>query len=225
MKPYYEENGITIYNADCREVLSSLPVVDAVITDPPFGIGFKYASHDDTPEGYSEFIWSVVEQAEALCSPGSPVFVWQSAPNFRRFAEWFPRDWRIFVAAKNFAQMRPVPMQYAFDPVLVWWTPGEAWTDGTNNRDFHIANTSAMVCRKTFERSHPCPRPLDQVTHIISQWVRPGGAVLDPFAGSGTTLRAAKDCGRKAIGIEISEEYCAIAVQRLRQEVLQFEVA
>lgn len=222
-KVYYEEEGIQIYHGDCREILSSLPEcfsVDAVITDPPYGINFKYESHDDSPDGYGRFVWSAIEQAERFCLPGSPVFVWQAMLNVRSFNEWFPRDWRIFAAAKNFVQMRPVAMQYAFDPVLVWWTEGERWSAGTASRDFHIANTSGVIAAKTYEKSHPCPRPLDQLQHIIDQWVRPSGAILDPFMGSGTTLVAGKNSGRKAIGIEIEERYCEIAAKRLSQGVL-----
>ena len=121
MKPYYEQDGITIYNADCREILPSLPKVEAVVTDPPYGIKFKYESHDDTPEGYGEFIWSVIQMCELLCEQGSPIFVWQSVLNIQHFNTWFPRPWRMFIAAKNFVQMRPIVMQYAFDPILVWW--------------------------------------------------------------------------------------------------------
>ena len=221
MTPYYEHGGITIYLGDCREVLPMLPTVDAVLADPPFGIGFKYESYIDTPEGYGAFVWGVVESTEGKCSPGSPVFVWQAMPNVRHFVEWFPREWRIFAAAKNFVQMRPTPMQYAFDPVLVWWTEGEPWTAGTANRDFYVANTSAAVSNPAApERQHPCPRPIDQLNHIVAQWVRPGGVVLDPFMGSGTALVAAKNLGRRAIGIELEERYCEIAVQRLKQESL-----
>ncbi|HXE85532.1 MAG TPA: site-specific DNA-methyltransferase, partial [Hyphomicrobiaceae bacterium] len=69
---------------------------------------------------------------------------------------------------------------------------------------------------------HPSPKPLNVVTWLLDSL--PGGSVLDPFMGSGTTLRAAKDLGRRAIGIEIEERYCEIAVQRLAQQVLPFEV-
>jgi site-specific DNA-methyltransferase (adenine-specific) len=225
MKPYYEQDGITIYHGDCREILTGLGAVQGVVTDPPFGIGFKYASHDDTPEGYGVFVWGVIESAERLCDAGSPVFVWQAMPNVRRFHEWFPREWRIFAAAKNFVQMRPTAMQYAYDPVLVWWVGDvKPWSDGTTNRDFHVGNTAGVVSRKSHERGHPCPRPLDQVEHIISQWVKPGGTVLDPFMGSGTTLLAAKRMGCKAIGIEIEERYCEIAVKRLAQSVLPLDM-
>lgn len=192
--------------------------VDGIVCDPPFGIGFKYNQHDDTAEGYGLWLWSILEIAERKCKPGSPVFVWQAMPNVRRFAEWFPRDWRLFAAAKNFVQMRPCAMQFSYDPVVVWWTPGEVWAHGTASRDFHIADTSPSTRRHgamDFVEGHPCPRPLGQVRHVVEQWVRPGGCVLDPFAGSGTTLVAAKMTGRSAIGIEIDESYSNIARRRI----------
>ena len=121
-KPDYEREGVRLFCGDCLEILPQLPdgCVDAVVTDPPYGIGFKYESHDDTPAGYGRWLWSILESAERLCRPGSPVFVWQAMLNVRRLAEWFPREWRLFAAAKNFVQMRPCAMQYAYDPVVVW---------------------------------------------------------------------------------------------------------
>jgi site-specific DNA-methyltransferase (adenine-specific) len=224
--PYYQDEAVCIYHADCREVLPFLGTVQGIVTDPPFGIGFEYESHDDTPDGYGAFVWSAIELSERLCEPGSPVFVWQAMPNIRRLHEWFPREWRIFAACKNFVQMRPVSMQYAFDPVVVWWTPGaKPWSAGTSTRDFHIGNTSGVIGRKTHEKAHPCPRPLNQLEHIVSQWVRPGGIVLDPFMGSGTTLVAAKRLGRKAIGIEREKKYCDLAIERLAQGALGLEVS
>ena len=138
-------DNVTLYLGDCLEVMREIPAgsVDAVVTDPPYGIGFKYNAHDDTPEGYGAWLWSVIEMAESKCTPGSPVFVWQAMLNVRHFAEWFPRDWRIFAACKNFVQMRPTSMQYAFDPVLVWWVGDEKpYTAGTLSRDYYVANTS-----------------------------------------------------------------------------------
>lgn len=69
---------------------------------------------------------------------------------------------------------------------------------------------------------HPTEKPLELISTFIAATITETGSVLDPFCGSGTTLRAAKDLGRKALGIEISESYCEIAANRLRQEVLQF---
>ncbi len=71
------------------------------------------------------------------------------------------------------------------------------------------------------EAEHPTQKPVDIIKPLLEYSCPPDGVVLDPFMGSGTTLRAAKDLCRKAIGIEIEEKYCRIAVERLRQEVLK----
>ena len=218
MRPDWERDGIQLYCADCMDVLPHLSGVDAVVTDPPFGIGFKYESHDDSPEGYGKWIWSVISSCEAICSEGSPMFVWQTMKNVRHFHEWFPRDYRIFAAAKNFVQLRPTPMQYSYDPVICWWTEGEKWASGTASRDFHIANTAPVVASPlNIEKGHPCPRPLDQVTHMVEQWCKPESVVLDPFMGSGTTGVACVKLGRKFIGIEKEPKYFDIAVKRIER--------
>lgn len=75
------------------------------------------------------------------------------------------------------------------------------------------------------ESEHPCPKPLQLWRWLMSKFSKEGELALDPFMGSGTTLRAAKDVGRRAIGIELEERYCEIAANRLRQEVLNFDAA
>ena len=220
----------TLYLGDCRDVLLLIDAADALITDPPFGVGFKYASHDDRPEayegGYGAWLWGIIEAAEAKLTAGSPVFVWQASPNMRRFTEWFPRDWRLFIAAKNFVQMRPTAMQWAYDPVIVWWTDGaKPWADGTANRDFHIANTAPVIATpENIEKGHPCPRPVDQMGHVILQWCRPDSAVLDPFMGSGTTGVAAVTYGRRFVGIEKESKYFDIACKRMEKAMKQADL-
>ena len=207
----------TLYLGDCMDILPTLPMVDAVITDPPFGVGFKYASHDDKAEGYIEWLWPILEKAEAKCEPGSPMFVWQSGTNLRNLAAWFPREWRLFIAAKNFVQMRPTAMQWSYDPVVCWWAAGaKPWSAGTANRDFAIANTApVMATPDNIERSHPCPRPLDLMSHVVGQWVKPAGVVLDLFMGSGTTGVACVPQGRDFVGIEKEPSYFDIACRRI----------
>ena len=115
-----------LIEGDCEPWLKTLPSnsVDACVTDPPFGIGFSYDKHKDDEAGYIEWLWPILLECERIVKPGGAMIVWQSGKNMRRLAEWFPRDWRLFVAAKNFVQMRKVHMQWSWDPVLVWWKPG-----------------------------------------------------------------------------------------------------
>ena len=205
-----------VVTGDCIDVLRTIPAgsVDAVVTDPPFGIGFKYATHIDTPEGYGAWLWDRVRASEAACRAGSPVFVWQSGTNVRRFAEWFPREWRIFAACKNFVQIRPTPMQWSHDPVVAWWTDGVPWNGG-GGRDFHIADTTPHG--RDYVEGHPCPRPVGQVRYVVDSWALSKGLVLDPFCGSGTTGVACMQTGRRFIGIEIDEGYAAIARRRIAE--------
>jgi len=218
---------ITLHLGDCLEYLRTMEAgsVDAVVTDPPYGIGFKYATHIDTTEKYGEWIWEIISLAESKCNPGSPIFVFQSMLNCRKFSEWFPRDYRIYAAAKNFVQMRPIEMQFSFDPVIVWWKDGERWSAGTNSKDFFVANTSpsSRIGLNNVE-GHPCPRPLDQMRMIIEQWVSPDTTVFDPFMGSGTTGVACIQTVRNFIGCEIDPTYFAIAEKRIKEAQLQMRM-
>lgn len=106
---------------------------------------------------------------------------------------------------------------------MVFWRNGS--NSGSNsgpnsetlNRDYHVGNVAGLFGKRA---AHPSPRPLDTMRHIVALAAPESGLVLDPFMGSGTTLVAAKQLGRRAIGIEINERYCALAVKRLSQELL-----
>ena len=216
-----------LINADCREVLPLLPKVDAVVTDPPYGVGFKYNTHIDSTDDYHAFIWPAIEAAEALLPPGGPMFVWQGQKWMPRFHEIFPRNWRVLIAAKNFVQMRPTTMQFAYDPVVCWWkddAPG--WRadrkSGWVNRDYVVSDcASAVSDTKSLAKQHPCPRQVDVCEHVIGNWCFPGCTILDPFMGSGTTGVACVKLGRKFIGIEIDAKYFDIAVKRIRDAYAQ----
>jgi site-specific DNA-methyltransferase (adenine-specific) len=219
----------TLYLGDCREVLPALGKVDAVVTDPPYGIGFKYESYVDSEESYPGFIWPIIEAAEAAVEPGGPVFVWQAQKWMPRFAELFPRPWRVMISARNFTQMNRDAMAHAYEPVVVWWKPdGDRWVApvglgvGTP-RDWHVADSAGGLSRnkQSGASQHPCPRQEDAMEFVIGNWVRPGGVVLDPFAGSGTTGVACAKLGRKFIGIEIEPRYFDIACRRIEAAYAQ----
>jgi site-specific DNA-methyltransferase (adenine-specific) len=217
MKPYYQDDAVTIYHGDCHEIMPCVDLAGMLVTDPPYGIGWKRGPWDDDVNAYPELMRWLVE--ESRHSVSGWCFVFQAMPNCGRFHEWFPEGWRIFAACKNFAQIRPTGVWHSWDPVVFWNNgpnskPNSKPNSGTLNRDYHIGNVAGALGDRI---EHPCPRPQDTTRHIVALG---DGLVVDPFAGSGTTLRAAKDLGRKAIGIEIEERYCEIAAKRCAQETL-----
>ena len=211
MKPYYQHQGITIYHGDCREILPTLEKVDLVLTDPPYGIGEEYKSFDDTKENLKELIddfFPLVKEKSKriLLTPG----------NGNQWLYPVP-DWTLcwFISAGTgrsawgFSCWQPV-LAYGKDPYL---------------EKCLGARPDALSRTETAENwlGHPCSKPLN-----VWKWFLERGSavttdiILDPFMGSGTTLRAAKDLNRQAIGIELEEKYCEIAAKRLSQEVFDF---
>jgi len=222
------EQFYKLYHGDCLEILPMLEAesVDAVVTDPPFGVGFDYGNnYDDTINGYGNFVWTAICNAERVVRIQSPVMVWQAAKNIRHLAKWFPRQWRLFIAAKNFAQIYPGPAWYAFDPIVVWWKEGNGKGYGDVLRDFFVADTTPSGRKKRNEivEGHPCPRPIQHLNWVINGWVAPSGIVLDPFMGSGTTGVACVQTGRSFMGIEIDEIYFNIAKERIEKAWLETE--
>jgi len=219
VKPYYEDSAVQIYHGDCRELLPEMPSVDLVLADPPYGINFDRATWADSPDAYDELMrWLVSGIGKVV--PNGWAFVFQAMPNVARYHEWFPEGWRIFAACKNFAQVRPTGLWHSWDPVVFWKCGDPEANQAPLNRDYHVGNVAGVFGDKI---GHPCPRPLDTMQYLVSLAMPEGGLILDPFMGSGTTLRAAKDLGRKAIGIEIEEKYCEIAAKRMAQEVLPLD--
>jgi len=210
VKPYYEEPGITIYKGDCREILPLLPKVDLVLTDPPYGI------NADKEASKNQGKWGWKYHGETSWDSARP-----QASTFKLLLD--SSENAIIWGGNYFADLLP--------PSMGWL----AWDKGQKEfscADFEMAWTSfwAASRRCFFPRSkaiqdgkeHPTQKPLELIRWAIL-WAderdKKNEIIIDPFMGSGTTLRAAKDLGRKAIGIDVEEKYCEIAVKRLRQEV------
>ena len=200
-KPYYQEDGITIYHGDCREILPELPKVDLVLTDPPYGIGKE--SWDKT---YYEWCESVCLFAgKRVCIiPG----IWALGKCISQMGD----DYKWTIAGHKPAAMTNGKIG------LNKWQPAVVGGDikriGSDAFDFHQTGEG--------KQGHPCQKPLKYINWLVGKLSSEGETVLDPFMGSGTTLVAAKNADRQAIGVEIEKKYCDIAIERLAQGVLKF---
>jgi DNA modification methylase len=209
MMPYYERGGITIYHGDCREVLPQIDArPDAIIADPPYNVGVNYgAITDDYPdETYEAWCAEWMALCRDLC--------WKTVvfPGHGNLGMW----WRIRKPSAVGCWLKIGGGGRSLLGVEEW----EPWLYWCGDRGA-LGGSSVVRARcHTEDNGHPCPKPVHLLTALITK-LR-ADLVLDPFMGSGTTLVAAKDLGRKAIGIEIEERYCEIAARRLSQEVLPF---
>jgi site-specific DNA-methyltransferase (adenine-specific) len=212
MKPYYQDSAVTIYHGDCLEILPSINHVDLILTDPPYGVELEYESYDDSGNEWMRqmlrFVPLAKRKSDMVIMPSCRI------KKLGFFYENFAPNWII-------CWHKGSPGTAAFvgfndwEPLLVWGK-----TKGCVMHDyFSIPNGETMG-----GNGHPCPKPERWATWLLKRACPESGMVCDPFMGSGTTLRAAKDLGRKAIGIEIEEKYCEIAAQRMAQEVLPLEM-
>lgn len=203
-----------LYLGDCLEILPTLPKVDAVVTDPPYGIGFKYESHDDNPDVYPNFMCELVALVDSVCQ--GVQFWWQGMPQAPRWHQWFGGDFRLVAGCKSFVQMRKGRMQWAFDPIIV---RNEKGFVSDRMRDWFVTGPQFGLGGIYDSGGHPCARPLDAVRHIVDHVV--AETILDPFMGSGTTGVACVNLGRKFIGIELEPKYFDIACRRIEQAYRQ----
>jgi site-specific DNA-methyltransferase (adenine-specific) len=218
VKAYYEHSGVTIYCGDCREILPALGAVDLIVTDPPYG----KATHDGART-------SIDEKLVTFEHIGAEQFVDVSRKLVECARRWVVMtcEWRyahlldeagllvrlgVWVkpnGAPQFTGDRPAT---GWEAVAVLHRPGRKQWNGGGHHGVWTHNIA--------QGEHPTEKPLGLVKRWIEQFSNPGETILDPFMGSGTTLRAAKDLGRRAIGIEIEERFCEVAARRLSQEVL-----
>jgi site-specific DNA-methyltransferase (adenine-specific) len=208
----------SLHNGDCLEYMKSMQPasVDCVITDPPYGIDFKYSMHDDSPIEYEAMMKAVIEQTERINKGMS--FFWQAMLNADKWHRWFPAGFRLFAACKGFVQYRPTPVQYSFDPVVFWGN--FAGEPSVYKKDWHVQSLAPFGAGRE-KIAHPCPRPLEQVEYVVELASKPGDTVFDPFMGSGTTAVACQMLGRNFIGCETDPKYFAVAEKRVKKAALQ----
>lgn len=219
MRLYYEHAGITIYHGDCREILPQLPKVYAVITDPPYGI-LNLAGTGSIPcvrksprqEGSGKLKDRILNRTDVR---------WDVAPTAEELESIRAMAKVQILWGGNYFVLPPCRAVLVWDKQQPWENFSQveiAWTNLA--RPAAIFRESATFGNP--DKEHPTQKPI-----TLMQWcvgLTEAQTILDPFMGSGTTLVAANNLGRKAIGIEIEERYCEIAAKRLSQEVFDFAV-
>jgi hypothetical protein len=194
-----------LVNADCLAVLPLLEAgsVDAVVTDPPYGVGFQYSTYDDKRDGYEAWCQSWFDECSRVS--GGNVLMACGAVNVPMWARIRPFKWLI-------AWLKPAAMGRS--PVgFCNWEPMPLWGMGRGNSvDVFVAG----IVPDTDLEGHPCPKPLQWGIESVRR-VR-GASILDPFMGSGTTGVACIRTGRRFIGIELDPGYYRTACDRIRRE-------
>ena len=214
---FYEEPGIQLYCGDCREVLPLLEPIDVTLTDPPWKMR---VGADEIVAGNARAVELWAEMVGKLQT--RRLLIWLSIHSD-------PRDFLNPVAMPYLRAVyirRAIPGYYGrvlMDGELIH-VLGE-WPPHRPGRMVIPGGMSITYQAADRVNDHPTPRSLIAARWLLSWWSDAADIVLDPFAGSSTTLEAAKHLGRHAIGIEIEPKYCEIAVKRLRQEVLPFPPA
>jgi len=203
MRPYYEDSkaGIVIYHGDCREIMPTLPGVDLVLTDPPYGVNKAEWDESFPTEWFAE-------AARLAPVMGMMPGVWNLCGLPKEIGRL---RYRWVLVAHLINGMTNGAIGFGnWIPCVVYAAEGiSVYVQDSDIKRFVVGTEAKM--------DHPSPKPYNVMKWLVSRLA--GKTILDPFMGSGTTLRAAKDLGRKAIGIEIEERYCEIAAKRLSQEV------
>lgn len=232
--PFYEDDSVTLYHGDCRDILPTLGMVDHVITDPPYEVEAHTLGRrgNTARDGKSSFVatrpidfGAIDEETRkkvgydlATRSKGwilvfaqvEAVTAWKEALEPARYFR--TQIWRKPNGACQFTGDRP-GMGYEVI-VTAWAGEGRSSWNGGGRHGFYVHNT---VMNGT---GHQTEKPIGLMKELIVLFSNCSETILDPFAGSGTTLVAAKALGRKAIGIEKEKKYCDVIVRRLSQEIL-----
>jgi DNA modification methylase len=194
----------TLYQGDCLDVMAGMEAgsVDAIICDPPYGVGLNYSSYDDSEVLWYELMKNAVPEMKRVAK----VVVMPSCA-IKRMPWWyanFPPDWIIAWYKGSPGHVSMIGFN-DWEPHLIWGKPSHPMHD-------------YFQTKCGFENNgHPCPKPVEWATWLSNRVAQLGMTVLDPFMGSGTTGVAAMLTGRKFIGIELDADYFAIAEKRISE--------
>jgi site-specific DNA-methyltransferase (adenine-specific) len=229
---YYQDDWTTIYHGDSRDWMPL--AVDAVVTDPPYGTGLYASDQPFTPDDLNTLlaiaptaIFGWPEPLVALCIavgqvPDEWVTWWPTNGRNRGFTKtglWREVECVAVFGRAEWGRLRQ-PRTITTTPLPKAGARGKPQTDFARMGDVWRDESPFLNPKVIHKRLHPNEKPVALMARLIEVMSEPGDTILDPFMGSGTTLAAAAQTGRRSIGIEIEERYCEVAATRLSQEVL-----
>jgi site-specific DNA-methyltransferase (adenine-specific) len=217
IQPYYEQDGITIYHGDCREIAASLSGIGAVISDPPYGMDWSFTGHGSGKHAQGGRDSITKGQSIAGDRDAFDPAPWLSYPvvvlwGMHHYPDKLRRG-SVLVWIKKYPDAFG---SFLSDADLAWMKGGCG---------VYLSQTINPASFQS-DKVHPTQKPVEIMAWCIVKAKVPTGAViLDPYMGSGTTLVAAKRLRHQAIGIELEERYCEIAAKRLAQGALPLDIA
>ena len=213
MTPYFQNNMVILYHGDCREVLPSLSKSSfSLIIDPVWPNAIPELIGSDRPQALLAEMFEAASDLEI-----ERVAIHLGTDSDPRFLEVVPARFKFFRQA-TLEYSRPIPLGRKLMGNDIAYLYGKA---PKRSAGMHVVPGQCRNNTKAGkETDHPCPRKLIHAEWLVKWWSATTDTVLDPFAGSGTTLLAAANLGRSAIGIEIEERYCEMAAKRFDQQIL-----
>jgi site-specific DNA-methyltransferase (adenine-specific) len=221
--PFFRDDAVTLWNGDCRDILPTLRGIDCVVTDPPYFLpAAHYSVRGETSKSLGDlsilehYFRGLLKEIHDCLKPEGVAYIFcdgQSYPIFHRvgYSTWKrirPLIWDKGTSVNGYA--------WRHQHELIAYCE-KAGSEKVPTGDGDVLRENAV---KVANREHLAEKPSKLIMRLIQKSTKPGETVLDPFAGSGSTLLAARDCGRKAIGIEMEMNYCQIAIRRIDGEIL-----
>ena len=203
-------DSVSLYMGDCRDILPTLGKVDAVVTDPPYGVDLDYNSYDDTFDNWKALVDEVIP---VLCRMSKgPVIIPTSKFEAEQHLHKLGPIWRMCWFKGASCTRSPIGFKD--------WEPTFVFNKAPRKQVHDYFTAHANMVRDQVP-DHPCPKPIAWASWLVDKMSEEGETVCDPFMGSGTTGIACHRTGRKFIGIEKDARYFEIARKRLENELRQ----
>ena len=215
MKPYYQDDYVTLFHGDCLEV-TEWTTADVLVTDPPYGM--SYVSNASKYNGPSEKIAAddttqIRDDAIALWNPEKAAIVfgtWRvpKPNNVKQLVIWDKGD------SPGMGDLS-IPFGPSHEDIYILGKIGF-----TGKRQSSVIRVPTLSATDSRRPDHPTPKPIGLMEQLINKTT---GIIADPFAGSGSTLVAARNLSRHVIGVELEEKYCELIAKRLSQQTFDLE--